>query len=134
MQQQYLDQASHNQKFHDCIEGQFANDFFDWKITVLFYVAIHWLKALGIKRGYNLGETHYEIECKVNPGRDNAQCKITRNAWREYKSLYTYSRTARYEGITDINTFQQLKEIDHRYCIEHIERFKRYIKGQGIEI
>lgn len=60
--------------------------------------------------------------------------KISRNAWSEYKNLYHYSRTARYEGITDFETFEKLKQIDHRFCLTHLQNFKSYIKGQGIEI
>ncbi len=86
--QQHLDQAAHNQDFHDCIQKNFTTKFFDWKITILFYTAIHLLKALAAKRGINIGETHQDIEKNVNPDRPNAKMMITKNAWREYKSLY----------------------------------------------
>ena len=131
---QYLDQALHNKEFHDCIEKSFIEKFFDWKITALFYVAIHYLKALSAKRKINIGETHIEIEQCVNPDRPNSKMKISRNAWREYKNLYNYSRTARYEGITDFETFEKLKQTDHSYCIKHLENFKKYIQWQGVEI
>lgn len=132
--QKHLDQASHNQNFHNCIEGEFTDNFFDWKITTLFYVALHWIKALGVKRGYDLGETHYEIERNINPGRDDAPCKISQNAWRNYKYLFNYSRTSRYEGFTDISTFQKLMQADHNYCLKHIEFLRKYVEGQGIKL
>lgn len=130
--QQHLEQATHNQNFHDCIETQFNGHFYDWKITVLFYVAIHYLKALASKRGIDIGETHFDIEQNVNPDRHNARMRITKGAWREYKNLFTYSRTARYEGITDITTFEQLKQIDHSYCLTHLRNFRKYLQSQGI--
>ena len=132
--QKHLDQAAHNQIFHDPIDGNFSEQFHDWKITVLFYVAIHYLKALAAKRKINIGETHYEIELTVNPDRGSSKMKITRGAWREYKTLFNYSRTARYEGITDFVTFEKLKKADHYYCLQHLENFKKYIKGQGIDL
>lgn len=132
--QQHLDQAAHNQKFHDTICSNFNEQFHDWKITVLFYVAIHYLKALAASRNISIGETHYEIEQSVNPDRVNSRMKITRGAWREYKNLFNYSRTSRYEGITDFATFEQLKQIDHSYCVRHLENFKKYIQSQGITI
>jgi len=132
--QQHLDQASHNQAFHDCIVENFNDKFYDWKITVLFYIAIHCLKALAIKRNATIGVTHAEIEKSVNPDRQDATMKISRNAWREYRNLYNYSRTARYEGITDTETFEKLKQLDHSYCIKHLDSFKKYIIGQGINI
>ena len=132
--QKNINQAEHNQDFHKCIVDKFEDSFFDWKITVLFYIAIHYLKALAEKRGENIGDTHIEIDRSVNPDRNDSTMKITRNAWREYKQLYNYSRTARYEGITDFDTFNKLKEIDHKYCLEHVKRFKAYIKGQKVPI
>lgn len=130
--QEHIDQAKHNQTFHDCIQKEFESRFFDWKITSLFYIALHCLKALASKKGIEIGQTHQDIERNVNPERNNAKMRITKNAWNDYKSLYRYSHTARYEGITDIITFEKLKEIDHSYCLQHLERFKNYIKGQGL--
>ncbi len=132
--QKHLEQASHNLNFHQCIEEQFTDNFFDWKITTLFYIAVHWLKALSIKRGHDIGDTHIEIDRNVNPNREDAPYKIPRNAWRDYKSLQKYSHTARYEGITDPSTFQKLMQNDHQYCLQHIERFKKFISGQGLEV
>ena len=131
---QHLEQANHNKNFHDCIETQFAGQFYDWKITVLFYVAIHYLKALADSKGVDIGETHFDIEHNVNPDRHHAKMRIKKGAWREYKNLFNYSRTARYEGITDIATFEQLKQVDHSYCLTHLDNFKKYIQGQGISI
>lgn len=132
--QQHIDQASHNKKFHDSIDTQFGSQFYDWKITVLFYVAIHYLKALASQKGIDIGETHYEIEQSVNPDRHAAKMRINRNAWREYKNLFNYSRTARYEGITDFATFEKLKQIDHSYCLKHLENFIKYLRSQGLPI
>lgn len=132
--QQHIDQASHNQKFHDSIDTQFGGQFYDWKITVLFYVAIHYLKALASQRGIDIGETHYEIEQSVNPDRYSAKMRLSRNAWREYKNLFNYSRTARYEGITDFATYEKLKQIDHSYCVQHLDNFKNYLRSQGLPI
>ena len=100
----------------------------------MFYIAIHYLKALAAKRKYDIGETHHEIEQNVNPARHSSKMKITLGAWREYKNLFNYSRTARYEGITDFETFEKLKELDHSYCLKHLENFKKYIKDQGVRI
>jgi hypothetical protein len=132
--QNHLDQSTHNRDFHTCIDTEFNDQFYDWKITVLFYVGIHWLKALAAKRGIDIGETHYDIEQNVNPDRHNAQMRITKGAWREYKNLFNYSRTARYEGITDIKTFEQLKQVDHGYCLQHLDNFKKYLESQGLTL
>lgn len=128
--QHHIDQAEHNQSFHDCVEGNFTDQFCDWKITIIFYTAIHWLKALAAKRGIDIGETHFDIDKNVNPDRPNTKMSISRNAWREYKNLFNYSQTARYNGIADMTTFGQMMFRDHNYCKTHLSNFLKYIKGQ----
>jgi hypothetical protein len=132
--QHFIDQAIHNERFHECVHSNFSDSFFDWEITILFYTAIHYLKALAANRNIDIGNTHTDIEYNCNPDRRGLKMPITRRAWNEYKSLYRYSHTSRYEGITDIETFDKLKEIDYGYCKIHLEAFKKYIKGQGLPI
>ena len=129
----HLEQATHNQHFHDSIETNFEGRFYDWKITVLFYVALHYLQALADSRSISIGETHFEVEQNVNPDKVNAKMRISKGAWREYKSLSTYSRTARYQGITDYITFEELKQTDHQFCLKHLDNFKKYLNSQGLD-
>ena len=132
--QSHINQAVHNRNFHHCIDTKFAGQYSDWKITVLYYVAIHYLKALAAKRGITLGDTHYDIEHNINPAKDNCRMRITKNAWHHYRSLLKYSRTSRYEGIMDIAAFESLKENDHSHCLQHLTAFKNYIIGQEIPL
>ncbi len=59
--------------------------------------------------------------------------RIKRGAWLEYKRLFDYSRTARYEGFTDIESFNELKKNDHELCLKHLDNFKKHIKSQGLD-
>src|SRR5690606_38294765 len=121
--QDHLNQAVHNQRFHNSICDNFNDNFHDWKITVLFYTALHWLQALASMRGINIGDTHVDIEKNVNPDRTSSRMKISKEAWRNYKMLFRYSQTSRYDGITDFNTWHQIKKKDHSYCEIHLEKF-----------
>ncbi|MCC5916437.1 MAG: HEPN domain-containing protein [Cryomorphaceae bacterium] len=113
----------------------FSEKFYDWKITTLFYIAIHYLKALAAKRGIDIGQTHFEIEQNVNPRKDNASMRIKQGAWMEYKSLLNYSRSSRYDGIdSDIETFEKIMKIDYQMALKNLENFKKYLKGQDIKI
>jgi hypothetical protein len=129
----HIEQACHNENFHNSISEHFSNDYYDWKITVLFYVAIHYLKALAEQKRIKIGETHYEIENNINPIKNDAKMRITKGAWDLYRNLFNYSRTARYDGITDPATFQLIKESDHKYCLEDLDKFKKYLKSVGLE-
>lgn len=60
--------------------------------------------------------------------------RISIGAWREYKNLFQYSLTARYDGIEDREIFEELKKLDYIECKKHLDNFKKYIKSQGLDI
>ena len=132
--EKYLLQAAHNKDFHECIEHSFNDKFYDWKITVLFYIAIHCLKALASKLNIEIGETHREVEKNINPDRTPHSLPISRAAYKNYRDLYQYSKTARYEGFTDFETFEKLKETDHSHCLIHLSNFQKYIESRGVKL
>ncbi len=47
---EFVMHANHNDVFHTSICKNFPDTYYDWKLTCLFYVAIHYLKALAKKR------------------------------------------------------------------------------------
>lgn len=131
---QNINQAEHNEKFHSTICSHSKDKFFDWKITCLFYVAIHALKALAKKNGKNIGATHKQIEISVSPQKSATIMPLPQKAWDNYHNLYRYSKTARYSGFTEETTFEKLKEMDHNHCLQCLNGFKGYIKGQGVPL
>ncbi len=132
--QQYLDQAAHNIVLYQHLESSAPDSFSDWKITLLFYTALHYLKALAMLRNKNIGDTHFDIENNTNPDRPKPVMSITRNAWADYKNLFRYSQQARYDGFTDFDTFEELMKDNLVECKKHFDSFKKYIKGQGVPI
>jgi hypothetical protein len=134
--QNHLKQAKHNQELLSEMNVKFPQQFFDWKITISFYIAIHYLQALTDSKNIEIGQSHYDIELNINPNsNNNPKMRTTRGAWEEYRRLFRYSQTARYEGINeDIEEFEILMELDYIRCIKHLNNFKKYIKSQGLDI
>lgn len=130
--QHHLLQSEHNQQFHTAICANNPDIFFDWKITCLFYVAIHYLKALAAKNSIDIGKSHAEIERNVSPLKGGMLMPLPLNAWRWYHNLYRYSRTARYNGIMAPLSFEAIKKIDHKHCVHLLSNFKNFIKSQGV--
>lgn len=129
----HIQQAAHNELFHSCIEEKFNDKFFDWKITTLFYTALHWIHALAEMKGINIGETHSDVRANCNPRRHGAM-PLSEDARGHYNSLYNYSHTARYDGLMDMSTFEILKQIDHGYAKENLEYLRKYFRGKGLVI
>ena len=132
--QVFLTQAKHNENFYVCICQNYADNFFDWKITVAFYIAVHYLKALAKKKNVDLSPSHYDVEKQVNPDKRN-ELNLTRNAWDWYFNLYLESRTARYQGFTsDHAAYMAIKKVDYDKCDRYLTKLRNYMKGKGVQI
>lgn len=131
--QEYIDKARHTQDLHDFISEKVPGKYSDWKITLLFYVAIHLLKAFAAKRGVDIGNTHERINSNLNPGSKNKVIEIERGMWDEYFSLYQYSRNARYDGIENKDAFDSIMKNEYSEAIKALTRFKLYLKPEGVQ-
>lgn len=127
----YLAKAKHNEKFHDDICDRFNDRYFDWKITSLFYSAIHLVKVFAEKESKTIGFNHSEVNQSINPNNPSADLPISRGAYSQYISLYKHSKTARYDGIdTDPETFELLKQNDWEECKKQYLGLKKYMKNK----
>jgi len=134
MPQRHIEQLNHNTAFHSSVCTSFPDQFYDWKITVLFYAALHCIKAHFRNKNIDIGNTHAEIERNINPRITHAPHKVNKGCWHNYKSLYRYSQTARYDGIADSAIYEESLKADHAYCVEHLEAVKLYVKSQGLTL
>ncbi len=135
----FLNQATHNEAFHLLICNGDANDFFDWKTTCLFYIAIHYLKALAKYRNIEIGSSHTEINKNINKAKPKAAMPLQDDIRDDYMILYRYSRISRYTGFADKETFQELMKNNYEEAVECLERFKQFVQNnitplQGIWI
>jgi len=129
----FITQIKHNEHFYDCVCVNYPDNFFDWKITIAFYIAVHYLKALATKQGVVLSSSHFDVEKQVNPDKRN-ELGLIRHAWDWYYNLYLASRSARYSGFTsDHKTYMATKEADFRHCEKCLRKFKNYMKSKGID-
>ncbi len=112
---------------------QYPDEFHDWKVTLLFYTALHWVRALAKKRRIKIGESHAEIARNCNPQYPGAM-PISCKAWDEYHNLNMRSQTARYEGIVNEKGFNNFHKDMHSRSISGIDYLRKYIQGRGIEL
>jgi len=124
----HLEKAERNEELHRILLTNEPDRFFDCKIVALFYAAVHYLKALSLKQHINIGETHYEIEGNCNPDRQMPIMPLDRDAWLHFSNLSRYSKESRYNVVVE-----QLKK-DYAYCLDELNKFKKYIKSQGVAV
>ena len=135
MQSFYMDELNSQiskakgfETLNDCLSKNLPQSNFDHKVVALFYAAHHYMRALAVKRGVDLGESHKELSKNFNPDLPFSIMPIKRKAWFYYKELRDYSWQARY------NDKRNLVESEHLGCTNALLYFKKYIKGCGIPV
>jgi len=129
--QAHLVQIKHNQEFHTLIDSTYPGRFNDWKITILFYIANHSLKALASLNNIDIGNSHFDNFNNINPRMHNPLMPIDDKQYSRYRYLYKSSRSVRYDCIIDPSRLGDLKE-DHQKCIEALNLFMNFIAAQGV--
>lgn len=129
--QQHLRQARHNLRLHEELCSRFPEDFYDWKITLLFYSALHWVRALAANRKIDIGKSHHDMERSCNP-RLHGVMPISRKAWEEYSDLRNRCYNARYLGIVDEDEFMRDHAKEHCLSIPGMSYIRKYMEGKGI--
>lgn len=130
----YLTQLKHNENFHNQLCTHLDNQYFDWKITTVFYCAYHLVQALAEKRNVRIGDRHSEILRNLNPKNSNRPIQFKSKAFDNFDTLFEYSQSARYHGFTDFDTFQQIKRKDYEHSLALYKYLREYIKCEGVEI
>jgi uncharacterized protein (UPF0332 family) len=131
--EKYINHANHNYTFHESIQECFPDHYFDWKVTCIFYVALHYMRAYIKSKGVDPGSSHNEIDQIINPAR-KGKLPVTKTCWENYRNLYEYSRVARYDGFIDVEAFLNERKIEHMYSGQHLEEIKSYLKDHGLKI
>jgi len=132
--QSHIDQGKHNESLLSHLKVNFPDKYNDWKITIIFYCAIHYLKAYAALNKKNIGVTHNEIFINTDSLNKNASFPIQRGAYLLYKDIYQYSRTARYNGMIDSKTFEILMKADLDECEKNFVKFKKFLVSKRVPI
>lgn len=132
--QKFITQVKHNEDFHSSICSNNPDNFFDWKITSLFYCSYHLLQSLAAYRGVSIGDRHAAILWNINPRNHNRVMQVKNSFFTSFDRLFEYSRNARYNGFTDFDTFTELKKHDYTDALKIYDFIKSYVQEQGVSL
>jgi hypothetical protein len=103
--EEHLNQASRNEKLAQSLA---QTEYREWTVTVLFYVAVHYIEAFLAVRHLHCDD-HSERSEKIR------QIPELRKIAKEYDALRTLSRQARYHALPiqpeDVNIAQQKLDV-----------------------
>lgn len=131
---EHINQAKHNEKFLLLIEQHCPDNYFDWKITVVFYCALHYLRAFESFKKIKVGGTHKDMIYHINPKNKDAKMKIDQSCADCYIDLFNMAHTSRYNGIKDTKVYLQLLKYNLSLAKKHLDHIKKFVEGHGLKI
>lgn len=112
MAKAYDNKCCHNKDFLQALMNDYPDQFFDWKVTVQFYVALH--------RCYCVLEVNnYGIETKHGRNIDNLK-KIDAKLAMTLFLLFKNSRQSRYDGFMQDDAMERINKIHFDKGVKHL--------------
>jgi len=103
MSKAYENKSIHNKTFLDSIHNDYPDEYFDWKVTVQFYVALH--KCYCVLETQNI-----DVEPKHMNNISNLKT-VNNDLGRKLFILYRNSRQSRYEGFMTQDAMDRINKI-----------------------
>lgn len=120
-------QSQKNEELYNILQAEHPDDFNDWKITLLFYSALHLLKALASQKGKLslIGTKHQSQLNSISP--KSFIMPFSHEAHGLYRLLMNECHAVRYSGYIqesfyETNLKNKLKKVHGAYF-----KFKKYI-------
>lgn len=91
---EHLRKSNENLVFLEKISN--FDNYWDWKVTVSFYVALHLINAHIAKKIDAHYRSHNKVENAINPFNEMSPTKLNDDIYKSYIKLQNLSRRARY--------------------------------------
>jgi hypothetical protein len=134
MQASHIEQARHNAAFLLAIEKQFPKQFYDWKITVCLYIALHYLQAFARLKRVQIGTNHRDMMDNSNPNDPTATNPLSQKAFDAYRNLFHLSHGSRYQVVKNQSVHLSLLGLDAAIAKKELETIKNYLVSQGLSL
>jgi hypothetical protein len=92
----HITQAKSNLKFLEEISNRLSMPYWDWNVTVCYYVAVHLVNSHIAKVSDQHYRKHEEVSKALNPYFPLSPTKVPDNVYTAYSNLQNLSRRSRY--------------------------------------
>lgn len=130
---EHIDRFKSNHEFLCGIEKNWPKDYNDWKITIIFYCALHLIKAYCKLNKKNIGFSHTQILENIDPSNTKALLPISVEAFNAYHDLYLLSKNSRYLGLYNDGTQLVLLDYNLKQAKTDIEIIKVFLTKEGLK-
>ncbi|WP_130736908.1 hypothetical protein [Flavobacterium sp. J27] len=101
----YENKAIHNETFLYCINNDYPNEYFDWKVTIQFYTALHKCYCVLLTKNFTIHKSHKD-------NIDNIKT-IDQNLSTKLHKVYKHSRQSRYDGFLTEDSMNRINKINY---------------------
>lgn len=133
VKQQHIEHFRHNEGFLTTVIAASPDRYFDWKVTIAFYCALHLVRAFLATKGIEESPNHqHTLDC-INPRPNTVPDSHVPlpNLYRPYSHLYLLSRNARYDGFLQPKEFEKNQRDKLAEAQSCVERIKTELLRQG---
>ena len=130
----HRNQVLENEAFLRALDTHIPDRFFDWRITVMFYIALHCLRALSVHKRVTWGASHQSMFVAIDPDDSRAVMPVPRDVYAAYQQLYRNSRMVRYQGFSDYSTYLARSRSMYGRCIGLLAIVKNYVVAEGCNL
>ncbi len=117
----YINQAKSNLKFLFEVNNKTAA-YYDWQVTVSFYVGVHLINAYLVKERGMSFNSHTETFDAINPANSLSPLKLSEENYLAYRKLYNLSRRSRYICTDQDRLKGQDEKVAYLTYDKHLER------------
>lgn len=119
---EHFNQAKNNLLFLEQVNQQISG-YWDWQVTICFYIALHLVNAHLVDKVQQHYRKHYDVEGAINPF-GNFSCKFPKDEYYSYMALKGLARRSRYLVHDDKNN---LSTNVHFTYDKHLARSVRHL-------
>ena len=135
MKQEHIEQARHNAGLVSYLEENIPDSFHDWKVTICFYEALHWVRAFLCTQGIGSSDNHnHTLNC-INPrAREKPPKHVPMpTVYPAYFRMYQLSKAARYQGFLQKRSFEKQQSDNLREAKECLEIIHGDLLARGFK-
>lgn len=125
----FLLKARRNLDFLKMLETDFPDEYFEWKVTVIFYIALNatkgYLELIAIIPKSN----HNELANQIDSHSSNTSTATFDIQYPvEYKRIREFSEAARYEPIQNDALYDQIFKGNYNQCKIKLNRLIEFLR------
>lgn len=129
----HINQAKSNEKLLDYLNSNLSKEYYDWKITISFYTALHYISAYA--NHYNIIlKNHKDYFEYLNPHNKKSQISFSNDAYISYQTMFRNCREVRYSGLIIDSKILKKQLRNYILSCENLDVIKKFLTSQGFNI